>query len=408
LYKNRLHRAACEWLAAKNLLREAARHTFQTQDWEYAAAFVEQYSFSLIVHSEIATIYEWCLSFPEEVLQRRPMLCILQGLALAYGFQRQNRDRVKARLQLADRMIAKMEDRQLERVLIDLASVVRTFLAMAPDPAADPQELLTLGQGILDAYPEGDGSQFSGFLLKGYADLARQDAEAAGEAFGAARQIALRERLYFGIVESTFHLARLAHSQGRLHQAEDICLQAKADIETMLAHPEQELPALGCLDIAYGCLLMEQDHLDSAEHHLRHGLDLMGGEMNPYYLMTAYLALFRLFEIQNRSAEAIQCLDHLEAIWPDLAFCTGGLRVMHVLDTSQKDPGGLADIENWSHHFSSTVREATFFPGMGPLGAAEAYYLASTTWVRAQLTLGQPQAAYLTSSGSLIRQNPMD
>ncbi len=40
-----LHRAACEWLTAHELLREAAGHAFQIHDWEYAAAFVEQQSF---------------------------------------------------------------------------------------------------------------------------------------------------------------------------------------------------------------------------------------------------------------------------------------------------------------------------------------------------------------------------
>ena len=40
--------------------------------------------------------------------------------------------------------------------LTELAAVVRTFLAFAPEPAADPQELLALAQSMLSAYPEGD------------------------------------------------------------------------------------------------------------------------------------------------------------------------------------------------------------------------------------------------------------
>ena len=150
-----LHRAACEWLAGKTLLREAARHAFQTGDWEYAAAFVEQHSFTLIIHSEISTVYEWCSAFPEEVMQRHPMLCILQGLALAYGFRQQNRARVAARLQQADRLIAVLEDRRAANELTEFASVVRTFLAFAPDPVADPRELLALARRMLSAIPGG-------------------------------------------------------------------------------------------------------------------------------------------------------------------------------------------------------------------------------------------------------------
>ena len=171
-----LHRAACEWLAGKAFLREAARHAFQTGDWEYAAAFVEQHSFTLIVHSEISTIYEWCSALPEEVMQRHPMLCLQQGLALAYGFRRQNRMKVEARLQQADRSIAALEDRQAALGLTDLASVVRTFLAFAPDPLADPRELLALAQRMLSVYPQGDPSRFTGLLTTGYAYMALHDA----------------------------------------------------------------------------------------------------------------------------------------------------------------------------------------------------------------------------------------
>ncbi len=393
-----LHRAACEWLAGKNLLREAAMHAFQTQDWEVAAAFVEQHSFTLIVHSEISTIYEWCSAFPEEVMQRHPMLCLLQGLALAYGFRRQNRARVQARLRQADQVIAGLEDERVARGLTDMASVVRTFLAFAPDPAAEPRELLVLARRMLSAYPEGDPNQFTGLLTTGYAYMALHDAQAAGEAFEAARQIALRERLYFGVVESTFHLARLSHSQGLLRRAAEICRQGQADIAATLgsvpgvADPEQALPALGSLDIALGCVLLEQDRLDEAEYRLRHGLELMGGGMNPHYLMTAYIALFRLHEIRGRSEEALKYLDRLEAAWPDIAFCTNGLRVVHLLRTAPDDPGTLADAEAWCHRFSSSLGDAALPPGMGPFGAADAFYLAYLAWVRARIALGNAKA----------------
>jgi LuxR family maltose regulon positive regulatory protein len=398
---NRLHRSACEWLAAHAYLREAASHAFQTRDWEYAAAFVEQHSFELIVHSDISTIYEWCAVFPEEVMQRHPMLSLQQCLALAYSFRRKNRARVEARLQQVDQLILTMEDKQQVHGLIDLAAVVRTFQAFAPDPAADPRELLSLAQHMLDNYSEADPARFSGLLLTGYAYLALHDASAAGQAFEIARQIALHERLYFGIVESTFHLARLAHSQGQLRRAAEISRQGQADIATLLAHPEQELPALGCLDVALGCVLLEQDCLDEAEGYLRHGLDLMGGGMNPYYLMTAYVALFRLYEIQDQREEAFKSLDHLEAAWPDIAFCTRGLRVRYLLRSTPADQRSLAEAAAWCQEISSSLEENVSLPGLGPFGAGEAYYLACLTWIHAQIAFGKVQAVTSYLAGQL-------
>jgi LuxR family transcriptional regulator, maltose regulon positive regulatory protein len=276
---------------------------------------------------------------------------------------------------------------------------VRTFLAFAPDPAADPRKLLALAQNILGAYPEGDAGRFSGLLLTGYAYLALHQAQAAEYAFETARPIARREQMYFGVVEATFHLARLAHSQGQLRWAAEICRQGQADIAALLTHPEQELPALGCLDIALGCVLLERNQLDEAEGHLRQGLDRMGGGMNaatlmnPYYLMTAYIALFRLCEIQGRPAEAMKYLDRLESVWPDMAFCIQGLRVRHALRIELEDPGVLADASAWCQRFSSSIGNDVFLPGIGPFGAAEAYYLAYLAWAQIQIALGNPQPA---------------
>ncbi|MCL4562148.1 MAG: LuxR C-terminal-related transcriptional regulator [Chloroflexi bacterium] len=390
---NALHHLACTWLAEHAFLREAAGHAFQTGDWEYTAVFVQQHSFTMIIHSEIATIYEWCSAFPEEIMDAHPMLCILQGLALAYSFRRQNRARVEARLQQAEKGIAQLKDKPLKQEHTEMAAVVRTFLAMAPDPAADPRAQLALAREIWGHYPEGDPSRFTGLLTTGYACLALHDAQAAEDALENARQIAVGIHLYFGIVESTFHLARLAHSRGQLRRAAEICLQGQADLAAMLAHPEQELPALGCLDIALGCVLLEQDRLDEAEQHLLHGLDQMGWSMNPYYLMTAYGALFRLCELRHRSDEAAAYLSRLEEIWPDIAFYTNALKVTHALQALPNNPNTLAEASAWSRSISPSLNPDTPPPGLGPIGAAEAYYQSRLSWVRLQIAAGDLQAA---------------
>ena len=389
-----LHRTASEWLAEHNFLREAAQHAFRTHDWDYAAAFVEQHSFTMIIHSEISTIYEWCSAFPEEVMRMHPMLCILQCWPLVLSFRRQNRGRIEERLQQAEQGIAAMEDNQLAHELREHAAGVRSLLAMAPDPTVDPGEQLALAQSMLGTYPEGDAGQFSALLTIGYAHMALHDAQAATKVLETARQIALRGRLYFGIVESSFHLARLAHSQGRLHRAVKICRQGQADIAALLTHPEKELPALGCLDIAMGCVLLELDQLVEAERELLHGLELIGWRRNPYYLMTAYVALARLREIQGRPAEAVEFLSQLEDAWSDIAFCTRALRVMHALRTAPDDPDTLAEASAWCQIFSSSFSEDVSPPGIGPFGAAEAYYLAYLVWVRAQIATGNAQAAW--------------
>lgn len=388
-----LHKTASEWLAAHHFLREAAQQALQTHDWEYAAAFVEQQSFTMIIHSEISTIYEWCSQFPEEVMQKHPLLCIHQCWGWVFSFRRQNRSKVEARLQQVEQFIAALEDKQRASDLSEHAAVVRVWLAMAPDPTADPREQLALSQSMLANYPQGNAGQFSALLTIAYTHMALHDAQAASAVLTTARQIAFSSNLFFGVVESTFNLARLAHSQGQLHRAAELCRQGQADIAAMMAHPEQELPALGCLDIALGCVLIEQDQLKEAENHLLRGLRLMGIGMNPYYLMTAYIALARLFEILDRPADALMYLTHLEETWPDIAFCTGALRITLALRNAPEDPATLSQAAAWCQTFSPYLADDVPAPGMGSYGAAEAFYLARLGWIGAQIKVGNLQPA---------------
>jgi LuxR family maltose regulon positive regulatory protein len=389
-----LHRAASEWYAAHGFLREAVQHAFQTADWEYAAALVEQHCFTLIMHSDIATIYEWCSAFPEEVMQTHPLLCLHQCWAWVLSFRRQNRSRIEARLQQVTQAVAVLVDGQVIRMLTEQAAVIQAFLRMAPDPAADPREDLVLAQRTLDAYLADDPSRFSTLLTTAYLHLALHDAQSAQAAYEAARQIAFNEHLYFGIAESTFNLARLAHSQGRLRQATAICREGQVEIAARLAHPEQDLPAVGCLDIALGCVLLEQDQLTEAEQHLRRGLELIGWGINPYYLFTACVALFRMCEIQGRSVEALTYLARLEEIWPDIAFCTRGLRLEQAMRSASQDSTTRAEAVAWCQDFTSSMSEEVLPPGMGPFGAAEVYYLSTLIWINAQIAIGHASVTH--------------
>ena len=389
-----LHRAASEWHASHGFLRRAVRHAILTQDWEYAAAIVEQHGISMMMRGEVSTAYEWCAAFPEEVIRAHPTLCLIQSNALVLGYRRQNRGKIDERLGLVEQAADALEDRHLARLLIGQAAATRTFLAaMAQDPSADPREHFALARKALDLLSPDDPARGVLVLTIGYAHLALQDAKAATESLEEAKSLSLASGSYIGAVEATFHQARLAHSQGRLHSAEQICQKGKADISAALANPEQELPAVGCLDIALGCVRLERDRLEEADHALLRGLELTKWGTTPYYHMTARVALFRLREVQGRSAEAVEHLAQLEEMWPDFAFLARALRVRHALQTAPEDSATLARASAWCQTLSASLADEVSPPGMGPYGAAEATYLAHLAWVRAQIALGNAQSA---------------
>ena len=383
-----LHKSACEWLEDQSLIQEASHHAFLAEDWEFAATFAEKHSFTLITQSDLSTIFEWCSRFPEEVMQRHPMLCLQQALSMAFSFRNNNRHKIEARLHQVDQMMDVISDKELASTLTDMISIVRTFKSFAPDPKADPQELLVLSQSMIASNPEVNAGQFSGFLLQGYAQLVLLDTTAAEQSLQKARQIAIQAKLFFGIVESTFHLARLTQSKGQLKKAADICLESKQDIVSLLPQAETALPAIGCLDVLLGCIQLEKNELESAEHCLVRGLDLMGGGMNPYYLMTAYLALFHLYRIHSKPLEAKKYLDKLDVIWPDVSFYTSGLRAMQQLRDSPKSFDAIQSVRHWCESVSKLLADDSAVPGLGPYGAAEVYYLTRLLWMQALIATG--------------------
>jgi LuxR family maltose regulon positive regulatory protein len=403
-----LHRLACNWFVAHGSLREAADHAFQCGDWAFAADFVEQHSFDLIIQSEISTIYEWTSSFPEAVIQDRPRLCVFQALALAYHLHRQNRDRVAARLQQAERRLTPTGDAQLSLEVNELATVVRTFLAMIPDPGVDARRQLDLALAHLADYPENNPGRFSWLLIAGYCQLALHRVAGAASVLSEALPFAQQAGLFFGMVETTFHLARLARSQGRLSDALRICRQGQAAVSALLKETNPPFPALGCLEITIGDILLEQDCLEQAERSLQNGMERMGWGMSPYYMMVGWLAQFRLHLSQGRLEMANRCLEQLDLFWPDIQFLTQGLRAQAFL-RYQPGPAAARRARDWLQSYLDIVGGELPLPGLGPIGAAEVYYQANLVWVGLQVALGDPRRVlpYLSAQLALARDQQL-
>lgn len=388
-----LHRTASEWYASQHLIGEAVSQAFETGDWDYAADVVERHGMTIFDRSEISTLDKWCQQFPEETFHTHPMLCILQGWSLGLSYRKENRKLVEERLQQAEQAIDALEDKQRGHWLRGQSALVRLSLCLTPDQATDPVQIIALAQQTIDLLPADDPRRSLPIAALGYAYLSSQNVPMARAAMEEYQKLSLAEEFYYGAVAATFYLANLAYYQGDLKRAKDFAYQFQRRMAAVIASPQQDLPAMGSLDIIQGCILLEEDRLEEAERALLHGLEMIGGTNNPSYGMTACVALFRLREIQGREVEAFQFLEDIEGAWPDIAFCTQGLRLMHLIRTVPEDPQTLAQAKCWCEAFSPYVDENAPLPGIGPFGGAQAYYLASLIWVQAQILLGQPERA---------------
>lgn len=399
-----LHIAASNWFAGYGSLREAAYHAFRSGNWSFAADFVEQHSFTLIIQSEIATINEWCSALPETVLLNRPKLCIFQGMALAYRFQKINHPNVELRLKQAELKISQMNDSAQINELNELVAVVQTFLALTPDLHIDIQNQLNQSKLLLANYPANNPGRFTWLLITGYGCLALNQVKEAEELFEEALPFARALSLFFGVVETTFHLICLALSKGQICYALRRCRNEQEILSKALHQAKLTLPAKGCLDILIGSILLEQNELLEAEQHLSKGLNNMGWNMNPYYLMMGYLAQFQLYRMLGKIIEAYNCLDHMETIWPDIRFLTQGLRIQTKIQL-QSNPETINAAEFWLESYSTAEKTIIPIPGLGPIGAAEIYFQTNLIWIRLQILMGNTNAVwpYLTNQLQVVQ-----
>jgi LuxR family maltose regulon positive regulatory protein len=317
------------------------------------------------------------------------MLCILHSWALSISYRKENRGRIEERVHQAEQAASNLDDKHQGSWLTGQAELGRLSLCLIPDPAIEPEQQIALANKILDLLPGDDPFRYFAVAAIGYAHLSSQNVLMAQQKLEAYRSISLAKGNYYVAIAAIFHLACLEYYQGQLMSARELCRKEKADIARAIANPEQELPAVGSLDVVQGCILLEENRLDEAEQALLHGLELIGGANNPFYRMTACTALFRLREIQGREQEAFQYLEDIEGAWPDIAFYTQGLRLMHLIRTVPENPQTRLKAKSWCQEFTPYLGENTRLPGMGPFGGAQAYYMASLIWVQSQILLGK-------------------
>lgn len=386
-----LHQAASDWYSSQQLLREAVSHALEARDWDYAAGVVEQHGLQMFMRSEIAILHKWCEGFPEEVFSAHPLLCILQGWALGLSYRQEHRGQVEIRLQQAEQAASALADKQRGRWLTGQAALVRLSLSLIPDPTADPERARVLAKGALDILPGNDPGRSLATSALGYAYLSLQDIPLARRTLEEYRSQALAGGFYYGAIAATFHLASLAYYQGQPKRAMELCDEVQASIAAVVASPEKDLPAIGSLDVIRGCILLEKNRLEEAERVLLHGLGLVGWTNNPFIRMIACLALFRVHQIGGRNEEAVRFLQDIEGAWPDIAFLTRGSKLVHQVRRDPDNPQTLAQVESWCTGISWSFGEDMRLPGVGPMGGAQAYYLASLIWVQAKVLMGKPE-----------------
>jgi LuxR family maltose regulon positive regulatory protein len=400
-----LHLRASRWFEANGFVPEAVKHAFKAQNWTYAAELVERHAWNMILHSQVGIVSEWCRTFPEAVISKRPALCIFHGWALIIAFKKDDFPAARIRIEQAEAALVEIDPKSSLSLLVGSQPInklawvtgqltlLRSFILMTdPREVAHPQALVDLGELSYKQLPPEDITGRSVSLLDiCYASQALSNVDEAEKKFEHVVGLALSGGNYFGAVVAEYHRAHGLFTQGRLRDVIAFCNQKRETYESYFDDPLKELPAIALLDQAQGCALLELNELDEAEKFLRKGLEV--GQWMPREELPGYLALARLSVLKGDLDGMKEALRQLAMRWPDIRYCTQAVRIGYRLKLQADDPEARKAASAWAEANPPQIGPGIVIPGFGPAWNDEADHAVYVIWLQVQIILGKASEA---------------
>ena len=302
-----LHRKASSWFEGEELIPEAIHHSLAAQDWERAIRLIETSGMAVVLSRQVQMVTGWIDEIPEALVRECPVLCTIHALALLFS----NRpDAAEARLGEAERSLRANPTTDEARAILGRAAVIRAAIARF---TGDLERCVTMGRRALQLLPETEATARERAAASTNAALVYQ---VSGDVTPA-NERPLEEAIVtfqasgdlIPLLRSYNFLARLQTLQGRLRTANATYEEATGVVSgrDRLWHAVNS----AAYYVGLGDIHREWNHLDSAESHLRRGIDLLSGSLtvDADTVAHGYLSLARLQQARGRHADARATLE---------------------------------------------------------------------------------------------------
>jgi LuxR family maltose regulon positive regulatory protein len=307
-----LHRRASEWYESIGQIVEAVGHALLAGDVEWLGRLVAENALAAIYHGELATVARWLDTLPDEMMRRRPRLCVAHAWALAYAGQC---DGIEALLQDAEKVLAG-PDEQAEAPMLSTAegqqiaghiAAIRAYVAALK---GDWSHAAELAREALNRLPEADllvrgwTAALLGCVLRSQGDFA-----AAAQAFAEAITISRAAGDSYLEVDVLWEQAVLQFGQGQLRNVMSTCEEALQIANQYTRRGGWPLPVTGYTHTLMSEVLNEWNDLETALRHGRKGLELCQQWGQADALTQGY---FRLAKVLHAAGETDGALDAIQ------------------------------------------------------------------------------------------------
>ncbi len=295
-----LHRQASRWFEANGYLSDAIEHALAAiragadaaEDIEHTVDMVEAAAEPSLSRGEVATFAHWMDALPDELVRKRPYLCIYHALSMLL-VSGGSRERIEQRLEDANKH---QDDIALQNAVIIIQSFVAGFRGSVQNYSRVPDDILSslaerkrflhslvvALQSITEAY---------------FTDVSfstRQMEEASHFCRESGNWMA------YALVRT--QVGDLLAFQGKLRAAN---AEYEQILSTISSDPLQPFPVAGMAYIGKANILREWNDLDAAVEHLNKGLALLK-KWGEYNVMDYHTIMARLLQSRGESEAALE------------------------------------------------------------------------------------------------------
>jgi LuxR family maltose regulon positive regulatory protein len=296
---------AALWHEQNDLLSEAVQYAIASGDPELMADVIDRGLRKEAVWSggDLKSYASWLDALPPQAFQSRPALS-LNASRILYLLGRF--DLAEMQIDQTEQTLHSLASSPEREQMLALASLYRGAIASVRGDAHQAIEKITLAQEQL---PQEHHLQHArGFFSLGLAYELSGEAGLAEKNYLKSSQEAQSAGVLFLAIHALGAAAQVHISQGRLHQAEQVCQQA------IQIAAGKRLPPLGLVETMSGSIALERNDIPAAEESLEDGISLSrrGGLMDDVVLGLSYLARLRAY--QGRVSEAFEAIREASTI----------------------------------------------------------------------------------------------
>jgi LuxR family maltose regulon positive regulatory protein len=299
-----LHLRASQWYEEAGLPEEAIAHAFAAKEIERAARLVERYALDIMSRGEMSSLLGLFATLPEDLIVRRPGLCLLQAWAFTFSGQF---DKVEPQLQEIEKRIQPGEPTREVKEILGSIAIIRGLVADYKGDMTSAIELARRADELLPEEKWAERSIISFVLGDGYS--AAGELEKAEQAFEKIFQVGRESGNLWTVSVALHKLALLKKLQGKLRSVEALYQEA---IRFASERGGKQYGSLGATYVGLSDLQRERNELVAARQMVVQAIQNMERWQNPTDLVNGYVTLARISLSQGEIETAQDALRKAE------------------------------------------------------------------------------------------------